>query len=80
MQTLVFWPRAGAVGAGAILDLCAQLLWCELYGYAGCTTKKTSTRWPLHDIVIINIVWCVVCKGGSVGGRVLRDRRALVLQ
>jgi len=25
------WPSAGAFGAGAILPLCAQLLWCELY-------------------------------------------------
>jgi len=31
MQPLVFWPRAGAFGAGAILELCAQLVWCELY-------------------------------------------------
>jgi len=28
---LIFWPRAGAFGAGAISRLCAQLLWCELY-------------------------------------------------
>jgi len=27
MQLLVFWPRAGAFGAGAILELCAQLAW-----------------------------------------------------
>jgi len=31
MQPLVFWPRAGTYGAGAILELCAQLAWCELY-------------------------------------------------
>jgi len=31
MQPLVFWPRADAFGAGAILELCAQLVWCELY-------------------------------------------------
>ena len=30
-QLMVFWPRAGAFGAGAILELCAQLVWCELY-------------------------------------------------
>jgi len=29
---LVFWPRAGAVGAEAVLVLWAQLSWCELYG------------------------------------------------
>jgi len=31
MRPLVFWPRAGAFGAGAILELCAQLVWRELY-------------------------------------------------
>jgi len=31
MQPLGFWPRAGAFGAGAILELCAQRLVCELY-------------------------------------------------
>jgi len=31
MPLLVFWPRTGAFGAGAILELCAQLVWCELY-------------------------------------------------
>jgi len=31
MQDLVFWPHAGAWGAGVILLPCAQLLWCELY-------------------------------------------------
>jgi len=30
MPHLVFWPRAGAFGASAILPPCAQLLWCEL--------------------------------------------------
>jgi len=28
---LVFWPRAGAFGARAVLPRCAQLLWCELH-------------------------------------------------
>ena len=31
MPLLVFWPLAGAWGAGEILPPCAQLLWCELY-------------------------------------------------
>jgi len=31
MQHLVFWPHAGAWGAGVILPPCPQLLWCELY-------------------------------------------------
>jgi len=33
MPLLIFWPRAGAFGAGAILVLNAQLLWCVV-GYA----------------------------------------------
>jgi len=28
---MVFWPLAGAWGAGDILPPCAQLLWCEWY-------------------------------------------------
>jgi len=28
--TLVFWPHAGAWGAGVILPPCAQLLWCRV--------------------------------------------------
>jgi len=31
MPLLVFWPLAGAWGAGEILPPCAQLLWCALY-------------------------------------------------
>jgi len=31
MPLLVFWPLAGACGAGEVLPRCAQLLWCELY-------------------------------------------------
>jgi len=28
-----------------------------------------SGAWPLHDIAITNIVWCVALKGGgAVGG------------
>jgi len=30
MQLLVFWPLAGAWGAGEVLPRYAQLLWCEL--------------------------------------------------
>jgi len=31
MPLLVFWPHAGAWGAGVILPPCAQHLWCEWY-------------------------------------------------
>jgi len=31
MQPLVLWLRADAFGAGAILELGAQLVWCQLY-------------------------------------------------
>ena len=48
MPLLVFWPRAGAFGAGAILLLCAQLLWCELYDMEDIDTHiKTPFRRPL---------------------------------
>jgi len=40
MQPLVFWPRAGAFGARAILELCAQLVWCELYDMKDEKKKK----------------------------------------
>jgi len=38
--------------------------------------------WPLQDIAITNIVWCMAYTegGGPVGGRILRNGRALVLQ
>jgi len=31
MQPFEFWTRTGAFGARAILELCAKLVWCELY-------------------------------------------------
>ena len=42
MQPLVFWPRAGAFGAWPILELCPQLLWCELYDMRDIP-KQTKT-------------------------------------
>jgi len=42
MQPLVFWPRAGAFGAGAILELCAQLLWGELDGMRDILKQRDS--------------------------------------
>ena len=42
MQPPVFWPRAGAVGAGAILELCAQLVWCALYDTKDSPKEKKS--------------------------------------
>jgi len=44
MQPLVFWPRAGAFGTGAILELCAQLLWCELYNMKDLQKEKKETE------------------------------------
>jgi len=35
---------------------------------------------PLHDIAITNIVWCMDKQGRSVGGRILRNGRAIVLR
>jgi len=42
MQPLVFWPRAGAFGARAILELCAQLVWCELYDMRNILKQRAS--------------------------------------
>jgi len=36
--------------------------------------------WPLHGIAITNIVWRWYTKEGSVGGRILRNGRAIVMQ
>ena len=44
MQPLVFWPRAGSIGAGAILELCPQLLWCELYVMKNLPPQKDLDR------------------------------------
>ena len=40
---------------------------------------QPALTWHLHDIAIPNRV-CVWHKRGSVGGRILRNGRALVLQ
>jgi len=39
-KNLVFWPLAGAWGAGGILSPCAQLLWCESCVVALCTDEE----------------------------------------
>jgi len=36
--------------------------------------------WPLHDIAITNIVWCMPHKGGSVVGRMLRNWNSIGVQ
>ena len=40
MQPLVSWPRAGASGAGAVLVLSAQPVWCELYDMNDLKKRK----------------------------------------
>jgi len=35
---------------------------------------------PFHDIAIANIVWYMAYARGSVGGRILRNGLAIVLQ
>ena len=40
MQHLVFWPHAGAWGAGVILPPCAQLLCCKLYVMKSTKKKR----------------------------------------
>jgi len=44
------------------------------------TLMHSFVTWPLHDIAITNIVWCMAQKGGVGGGRILRNGRAIVLQ
>jgi len=44
MQHLVFWPHAGAWGAGVRGPPCAQLLWCELYVYEEFKKKKKRKK------------------------------------
>jgi len=40
----------------------------------------SEADWPLHDIVLTNIVWCMAYKGRSKRGRILPNSRATVLQ
>jgi len=47
-----------------------------------CATHIDGTLgWPLHDIVINNMLWCIKYKRGlGGGGRILPSSRALVFQ
>jgi len=38
------WPRTGTFGAGAILPLCAQLLWYELYDMKDIPPPPKSSK------------------------------------
>jgi len=40
----------------------------RLRGDGGLEEVYTPEDWPLHDIVIANIVWCIAYKGGIGGG------------
>ena len=50
MQHLVFWPHAGAWGAGVILPPCAQLLWCALYVMKS-THKVAILQWKCQRLL-----------------------------
>jgi len=43
-------------------------------------TKLGGGVWPLHDVVTINIVWCMAYKRRVGAGRVLRNSVAIVLE
>jgi len=44
------------------------------------TISCIGQAWPLHDIGITNIVWCMAYKRGvGGGGRILRNGRAIVV-
>jgi len=40
---------------------------------------RCLSSWYLKDIAVTNMVWCMACKGRSVGERTLRSGRTLVL-
>ena len=42
--------------------------------------QALRVHWPLHAIAITNIVWSMAFRKGVGGDRVLRNRRAIVLQ
>jgi len=51
----------------------------ERGGGNACPDGETKT-WPLHNIAITNIVWCMAYNRGVGGGRILSNGRAMVLQ
>jgi len=66
---------------------CAYLTFIYIYIYIyiyieyGRPEPWRSVGWPLDDIAITNIVWCMAYKGGvGGGGRILRYGCAIVLQ
>ena len=56
----LFWPRAGAFGASAILPPCAQLLWCELYAMRDIQreTKKSPNEQTRSELAKIRSKPC----------------------
>ena len=45
----------------------------KLSDVGGDEVRVNPTYWPLHDIVITNIVWCMAYKG-RVGGRICMEQ------
>jgi len=41
---------------------------------------RRGQRWPLHDIAITNIVWCMAFTGEVGEDRILRNGRVVALQ
>ena len=59
--------------ANALLTKKAFEHMCVLVLVRAKASRAESTRrgwgaWPLHDIIIANIVWCSTHKGGREGG------------
>jgi len=64
------WDAArGESGRFRLFDRCFDR--GDHFGVAG---------WPLHDIAIINIVWCMAYKRGGGGGAHVAKSAAIVLQ
>jgi len=65
MQHLVFWPHAGAWGAGVILPPCARILWCELY-----VMKSTKKKKKLRAVECYYTKYALMQGGGQLAATV----------
>ena len=65
---------------GSFLIAAAALKTPKTNGYYAQGVKRTFPVWPLHNIAITNIVWCIAYKGRVGEGRTLHRSRAMLLQ
>ena len=69
-------------GYWAIYDPLSTSLWYAIHHIILLITMSCKGQdWPLHNIALTNIVWCVYhTKGGSGEARTLHSSRAILLQ